>query len=182
MQAQSDLTAAYNMIAGLACDTVLTDQDLGGLTLTPGVYCFATSAQLTGALTLDSMGDPNAQFAFQIGSTLTTASGSSVLFTPNGGIGNTVFWQVGSSATLGTDTTFAGNILALASITLNTGVLIPCGRALAQNGAVTMDTNIVSMDCEVAAETVEPATATMLGLGLLLSMVGYRRKSKKQPC
>ncbi len=143
LQAKNDLTTAFLAAANQPCGTVLTGQDLGGLTLTPGVYCFATSAQLTGALTLNSLGDPTSVFLFQVGSTLTTASSSSVLFT-NGGKGERVFWQVGSSATLGTDSSFAGNILALSSITLTTGVNIPCGRALAQTGAVTLDTNTVS--------------------------------------
>jgi hypothetical protein len=142
LQAQSDVTIAYNALAGLACNTNLTGQDLGGLTLTPGVYCFSSSAQLTGTLTLNAQGNSAAVFVFQIGSTLTTASSSSVLVT-NGGSSCNVFWQVGSSATLGTTTTFAGNILALTSITLNTGASIS-GRALARNGAVTMDTNVVS--------------------------------------
>lgn len=101
MRAQSDLTTAYNFAAGEASGNVLTGQDLGGLTLTPGVYSFASSAQLTGTLRLNAQGDPNAVFLSQIGSTLTTASGSSVVFT-NGGQGDSVFWQVGSSATLGT--------------------------------------------------------------------------------
>ncbi len=134
MRAQSDLTTAYNFAAGEASGNVLTGQDLGGLTLTPGVYSFASSAQLTGTLRLNAQGDPNAVFLSQIGSTLTTASGSSVVFT-NGGQGDSVFWQVGSSATLGTTTAFEGNILALTSITLNTGANIGCGRALARNGA-----------------------------------------------
>jgi ethanolamine utilization microcompartment shell protein EutS len=143
LQAQSDVTTAYNALAGLACNTNLTGQDLGGLTLTPGVYCFSSSAQLTGTLTLNAQGNSAAVFVFQIGSTLTTASNSSVLMT-NGGSSCNVFWQVGSSATLGTDTIFfSGNILALTSITLNTRARIS-GRALARNGAVTMDTNIVS--------------------------------------
>ena len=78
LQAQSDTTTAYNDLAGQACTIDLTGQDLGGLTLVPGVYCFSSSAQLTGALTLDAEGDPNAVWVFQIGSTLTTASNSSV--------------------------------------------------------------------------------------------------------
>ena len=118
LQAQNDLTTAYNAAAGQPCGLDLTGTDLGGLTLTSGVYCFASSAQLTGTLTLNAQGNPNAAFIFQIGSTLTTASNSSVVFT-NGGRGGGVFYQVGSSATLGTDTAFAGNILALTSITLN---------------------------------------------------------------
>ena len=174
-QAQADLTTAYNAAAGLPCGTTLTGTDLGGLTLAPGVYCFATSAQLTGTLTLDALGLPNAQFVFQIGSTLTTASASSVLFA-GVGAGDSVFWQVGSSATLGTTTDFVGNILALASITLNTGADIRCGRALARNGAVTLDTNVISTDvagCETTVEPVpEPGTISLLGLGLALGITG----------
>ncbi len=139
IQTQTDLTTAYNAAAGLTPTGTLTGQNLGGLTLTPGVYFFGSSAQLTGPLTLNAQGDPNALFDFQIGSTLTTASGSDVDVI-NGGKDANVFWQVGSSATLGTTTEFAGNILALTSITLNTGASIQCGSALARNGAVTMDT------------------------------------------
>ena len=109
---------------------VLTGQNLGGMTLTPGVYFFASSAQLTGTLTLNNLGNPNAVFVFQIGSTLTTASASSVIFS-NSLTDSNVYWQVGSSATLGTTTAFEGNILALTSITLNTGATIGCGSALA---------------------------------------------------
>jgi hypothetical protein len=139
LQAQTDVTTAYNLLAGLACDDDLTGQDLGGMTLTPGVYCFSSSAQLTGTLTLDAGGDPDALFVFQIGSTLTTASSSSVLVI-NGAQPCNVYWQIGSSATLGTTTSFVGNILALTSISLTTGAQV-IGRALARNGAVTMDTN-----------------------------------------
>jgi hypothetical protein len=141
-QAQNDLTTAYNALAGQACSTNLTGQDLGGLTLTPGTYCFTSSAQLTGTLTLDAQGDPAAVFVLQIGSTLTTASHSSVRMI-NGGNGCNVYWQVGSSATVGTGTIIAGSIMALTSITLTTGASVQ-GRALARNGAVTMDTNAVS--------------------------------------
>jgi len=142
MQAQNDLTVAYNTAAGLACGTDLTGQDLGGQTLTPGVYCFSSSAQLTGTLTLDALGNPNAQFVFKMGSTLTTASGAAVVFVNGGGSCN-LFWQVGSSATLGTGTSFAGNILSLQSITMTTGASV-AGRLLARNGAVTLDSNTVS--------------------------------------
>jgi ice-binding like protein/exosortase sorting signal-containing protein len=142
LQAQSDVTTAYNALAGLPCNTDMTGFDLGGLTLTPGVYCFSSSAQLTGTLTLNAQGNPGAVFVFQIGSTLTTASSASVLMTNMGSSCN-VFWQVGSSATLGTGTDLAGNILALTSITLTTGSDVS-GRTLARNGAVTMDTNTVS--------------------------------------
>jgi hypothetical protein len=175
-QAQGDLTTAYNFAAGESCGTNLTGQDLGGLTLTPGVYCFASSAQLTGTLTLNSQGNPNAVFVFQIGSSLTTASASAVVVA-NGGEGDNVFWQVGSSATLGTTTAFAGNILALTSIALTTGADIGCGRALARNGGVTMETNDVSIDsagCEATSgggsgggggsSVPEPSTASLLFL------------------
>ncbi len=142
-QAQSDVTTAYNALAGESCTGDLTGQDLGGLTLTAGVYCFSSSAQLTGTLTLNAQGDPNAVFIFQIGtSTLTTASTSSDLIT-NAGVDCNVWWQVGTSATLGTATSFQGNILALADITLTTGATLN-GRALARTGAVTLDSNTIT--------------------------------------
>jgi hypothetical protein len=141
--AQAELTQLYVTLASAQCNTVLTGQNLGGLTLTPGIYCFASSAQLTGTLTLDAQGNPNALFVFQIGSTLTTASASSVLLI-NSASSCGVFWQVGSSATLGTGTTLAGNIVALSSITMNTGATLT-GRALARNGAVTLDNNHVTV-------------------------------------
>jgi type VI secretion system secreted protein VgrG len=165
-QAQADLATAYAAIAGGSCPNNLSGQDLGGLTLTPGVYCFSSSAQLTGILTLDAQGDPNAQFQFQIGSTLTTAAGSTVTMV-NGGQGRQAFWQVGSSATLGSSSSFAGNILALTSITLNSGASILHGSVLASNGAVTMDTNIVG---SAAAEVPEPSTMILLSLGAALTL------------
>ena len=159
-QAQSDLTVAYNSAAGRACNSNLTGQDLGGQTLTAGAYCFSTSAQLTGPLTLDAQGDAGAVFIFQIGSTLTTASASSVNLI-NGAQACNVFWQVGSSATLGTNTAFKGNILALQSITLNTNATITNGRALARNGAVTMDTNTITRaTCAAAPTPTTSPTAT----------------------
>jgi len=142
LQARADVTTAYNVLAGDACNGNLTGTDLGGLTLSHGVYCFSSSAQLTGTLVLDAQGDPNAVFIFQVGSTLTTASHASVVMI-NGGQTCNVFWQVGTSATLGTGTVFTGSILALTSITLTTGASVT-GRALARNGAVTMDTNHVA--------------------------------------
>jgi uncharacterized protein with beta-barrel porin domain len=144
VQAQSDLTTAYNDLAGRPTTVDLTGQDLGGKTLVPGVYNFSSAAQLTGALTLNGLGNPNAVFIFNIGSTLTTASASSILLI-NAAQGGNVFWRVGSSATLGSGTTFAGDILALASITLTTGASITCGAAWARTGAVTLDTNTISL-------------------------------------
>lgn len=141
LQAQTDATTAYNFLAGQACGTTLTG-DLGGRTLTPGVYCFASSAQLTGSLTLDAGGNPAAVFIFQVGSTLTTASASAVVLA-NGAQACNVWWQMGSSATLGTTTAFRGSLLALASVTFNTGATL-VGRAIARTGAVTLDSNTVT--------------------------------------
>jgi hypothetical protein len=137
-QAQTDATAAYTSAAGEPCLPAnnLTGQDLGGKTLVAGasnVYCFSSSAGLTGALTLS--GGPSDVFIFQMGSTLISGSSASVVLT--GGLSAcNVFWQVGSSATLGVNTNFAGTILAKTSITLNGGTLL--GRALANTGAVTI--------------------------------------------
>jgi hypothetical protein len=178
-QAQNDLTTAYNAAAGLAPTQNLTGMDLGGLTLTPGVYFFSSSAQLTGTLTLNDEGNPNAQFVFQIGSTLTTASNSSVV-TINGGAmpGCTVFWQVGSSATLGTGTAFEGHILALTSITMTTGATILDGSALARNGAVTLDDNSIT-NCVSNASVPEPSTATLALIGgSLLGLFAFRNKRR----
>jgi type VI secretion system secreted protein VgrG len=171
-QAQSDVTVAYNDVAGRACNVDLSGTDLGGLTLTEAVYCFSSSAQLTGQLVLDAEGNADALFIFQIGSMLTTASNSSVLVINNGTECN-VYWQVGSSATLGTSTAFAGNILALTSITLNTGADVS-GRSLARNGAVTMDSNDISAaDCTETPTNVSlsnfgnDSPGINIGLGLL---------------
>ena len=164
-QAQADTTTAYNTLTSQTCPAGndLTGQNLGGRTLGPGVYCFSSSAQLTGTLTLDAQGNSNATFVFKIGSTLTTASASSVVLI-NGGSPNNVFWQVGSSATLGTTTAFVGNIVALTSITLTTGVVVS-GRALARNGAVTMDTNTVGL-VGLGVPVVAPPTQITLNSAL----------------
>lgn len=153
LQAQADLVTAYGVAAGQGPTDDLSGTDLGGRTLTAKAYNFTTSAQLTGQLTLDAQGNTAAQFVFEIGTTLTTASASSVRLI-NGANACNVFWQVGSSATLGTTTAFQGNILALASITLNTGANAT-GRMLARNGAVTLDTNtLLRPSCNTPAPPV----------------------------
>jgi hypothetical protein len=139
-QAQNELTAAYNAAAG-AASTATKNGDLGGQTLFPGVYTASTSLGITGNVTLDAQGNANAQFIFQIGSALTTATGSTVTLI-NGAQASNVFWQIGSSATLGTTSAFSGNILALSSISANTGASIQ-GRLLARNGAVTLLSNSI---------------------------------------
>ena len=155
-QAESAVTTAYNALDAAPCNFDLTGQDLGGLTLTEGVYCFSSSAQLTGQLTLNAQGNASAVFIFEMGSTLTTASNASVQVI-NGGVDCNVFWQVGSSATIGTGTVFVGNILALTSISLTTGASVS-GRALARNGAVTLDTNHVGFEA-CAVPTATPTAA-----------------------
>jgi len=140
--AHADALNVYNILAGETSIQTLTGQDLGGLTLLPGVYRFDSSAQLTGTLTLNAGNNPDARFDFLIGSTLTTASSSSISLI-NGAQAGNVFWQVGSSATLGADTSFDGSILADQSITFNTGASMS-GRALALNGAVTLDGNEIT--------------------------------------
>jgi len=184
-QAQSDLAVVYTNLANTACNTDLTGQDLGGKTLTPGVYCFSTSAQLTGTLTLDGQGNPNAVFLFKIGSTLTTASAASVVLI-NSASSCGVFWQVGSSATLGTGTSLAGSILALSSITLNTGAGVT-GRVLARNGAVTLDDSHVTLCADGPPfPAVTPAVPTLSGWALLslaglLSLSGLAALRRRAP-
>ena len=175
-QAQTDLLAAYNAAAGLApTGGTLTGQDLGGLTLTPGVYFFASSAQITGQLTLDAQGLSDPVSVFQIGSTLTTASGpnaSSVVLV-NGAQACHVFWVVGSSATLGTSSDFVGNILAVTSITADTGATVD-GRLLAENGAVTLDNNTITEAICNAGSSVPDGGSTLLLLGFgVLSLLAF---------
>ena len=167
--AQTDAHNAFDALAFLTPTTVLTGTDLGGLTLFAGTYFFASSAQLTGTLTLDAQGNPDAMFVFQIGSTLTTASGS-VVNVLNGDAED-VYWQVGSSATLGTSTVFAGSIIAHQSVTLTTNAKVLCGRAIALHAEVTMDTNTLSNVCTGGGgggggTVPEPATLALVGLAL----------------
>ena len=132
--AQSDLTTAYDALVARPCGTVVTPADLGGRTLPPGVYCVSSSLAVTGTVTLN--GPANGVWVFQIGSTLTTGT-NAIIALSGGARAANVWWQVGSSATLGTGTTFRGNILAFTTITL-AGNGTMCGRALARNGAVSL--------------------------------------------
>lgn len=192
-QARLDATTAYNTLAGLGAAIDLSGQDLGGLTLVAGVYNFSSSAQLTGVLNLDAQGDMNARFVFQIGSTLTTASNSRVNLInvslndecgPDAGL----YWQVGSSATLGTGTVFLGNVLALASVTLDTGASIDFGRAIALTGAVTLDNNRIDAsdidggfcvtDISGITPVPEPSTYALAGVGMIVFAAWRRRRAK----
>jgi type VI secretion system secreted protein VgrG len=164
-EAKDDLTAAYIDLANMEYDEDLSGTNLGGLILGPGVYRFSSGALLTGHLTLDVEDNPDALFVFQIGTQLTTASHSSVTMINAPENFCNKYWQVGTSAVLGSDTAFMGNILALTSITLDGGTLY--GRALARNGAVTI-TNMEMISPLSPCVIPEPATMCLLGLGGLL--------------
>ena len=143
ISAQVDAVTAYNQLSALPVNQILSGQDLGGLTLTPGVYQFESSAQLTGTLTLDGQGLDNPLFVFLIGSTLTTAN-FSIIDTINGADSDNVYFQVGSSATLGIDSVFQGDLISFTSNTLTTGASVD-GHVIALNGAVTLDSNLVTV-------------------------------------
>jgi hypothetical protein len=163
--AKTDLVAAYNDAAGQSAGVTFPPiYNLGGLTLSSGVYADSSSFGITGILTLDAGDDPNAVWIFQAGSTLTTAPGSMVVLTGGAQPGN-VFWQVGTSATLGTNSQFAGTILAMDDISLTTGAVVD-GRLLARNGAVTLDSNTIIP---------EPASTLLFGAGVLTLIAGRRR-------
>lgn len=180
IQAHADATAAYNQLAGLTSTHDLTGQNLGGLTLTPGVYSFSSSAQLTGTLTLNGLGLLDPLFVFKIGSTLTTASFSSVILI-NGADACDTFFQVGSSATFGTSTQFAGTIIALASDTLTTSASLT-GRVFALNGAVTLDSNRITNDCSadgvinppVFTSVPESSTTALFGAALIALLAFFK--------
>jgi Ice-binding-like len=169
LQAQNDLTTAFNDAAGRGPVVDETGVDLGGQTLTAGVYSASTSMGLTGTVTLDAEGDPDAIFIFQAGSTLLTATSSRVALIGSAQPCN-VFWQVGSSATIGVSTTFVGTVMALTSISLQTGATVQ-GRMLARNGQVSLDNNVITRPtCAATPPTSTPsdspsATDTPSGSG-----------------
>lgn len=199
-QARLDASAAYDRLASLAGGTDLSGQDLGSIgSFTAGIYRFSAAAALTGAMTIDFANDPNGIVVFQIGSTLTTAS-NSIVNVLNGTSSNGIYFQVGSSATLGENTLFAGNILALQSVTLTSAARIACGRAFALGGAVTMDGATISSNCNAYAPTVQsqdfgsqgfsgdgtslaapgevPEPATLALFGAALAAAALRRPSR----
>ncbi|MFH0920224.1 MAG: ice-binding family protein [Fibrobacterota bacterium] len=166
-QAQLDLTSAYDDAAGRTVGAVTVAGNIGGDTLTPGLYTSSTSLEISsGHLTLDAEGDSDAVFIFQMGSTLTTTIGLQVILIGQAKASN-IYWQVGSSATLGANTIFKGNILALTSITLEAGAILD-GRALARTGTVTLDGNPV---------TSRPATPTAIENGLAAEVFALSQNS-----
>ncbi len=160
LQAQTDLTAAYLDAAGRPVEFTQVNPDLVGQTLLPGVYAATSKGalSLSGQLVLDGQGDPNAVFIFQTDSTLITSTGSTIALI-NGASECNVFWQVGSSATLASGSLFVGNVLALTSITVESSTVVR-GRALARNGAVTLDNNIFTQpSCTPSTELTPNVTA-----------------------
>jgi hypothetical protein len=157
--AQGDLTTAYNDAAGRTLGAITVAGNLGGQTLTPGLYKSATSLEISsGDLTLDAQGDANAVFIFQMASTLVTTVGRQVILSGGAQAGN-IFWQVGSSATIGGNSTFQGNILAYTSVSMNTGATLQ-GRVLARNGGVSLDANTITVPVTTAVLLVSAAAVT----------------------
>ena len=174
-QAQADALAAFNLLGNQAVTANLTGINLGTLgVLQPGTYRFDDSAQLTGTLTLDAS-QPDAMFVFLIGSTLTTAAGSSVNVI-GADADDGVYWRVGTAATLGAASLFAGSVIADQSVTLAAAAKILCGRAIALHAAVALDTNVISNDCGLSGGTVaEPTTLALGAVGLALLASTRRR-------
>ena len=202
-QNQTDFTKAFNGLAAMTPTRVLTGLILGttatATTLTPGIYKFDSTAQLTGMLTLDAQGASNAVWVFQIGSTFTTAAGSSVVFTnlaANSVANNGVFWQVGSTTVLGATTALKGNVLGGTTYSFGTGATISEGRALTGSGTMTLDgsnsINFVAANSGysgglvfdgnniVASAIPEPATTTLLVAGFFGLIVGARKLRQRQ--
>ena len=166
VQGESDLLSAYTFLSGLAFNSNLSSQNLGGLTLTSGVYKFDAAAALTGVLTLSGPGT----FVFQIGSSFLSANNSSIL-TAGGANASNVYFEVGSSATVGTGAAMEGNFIALQSISMATGSSL-AGRALALNGAVTMQDNAITL----SSTTPEPSTFVLFGIAVgAIGLVRVRR-------
>jgi hypothetical protein len=180
LQAQNELTAAYNAAAA-AASTATKAGDLGGQTLFAGVYTSSSSLGITGTVTLDAQNNPNAQFIFQIASALTTATSSNVVLI-NGAQPSNIFWQIGSSATLGTSSSFSGNILALSSISLGTGTALQ-GRALARNGAVTLLSNAINSPGGIPGipSTPVPSSLILVTIALLCAGIYQAREWLLQP-
>lgn len=171
-QGKLDLGLAFVDAAGRSPNMTFPPiAELGGLTLGSGVYSGSSSFTITETLTLDAGGDPDAVWIFQSGSTLITAPGSNVVLIGSAKASN-VFWQVGSSATLGTNSHFEGSILASESISLNTGASLN-GRALAMVGAVTFDNNVIQVP--------EPGGTLLFGAGLVILATRRRRPHLKCP-
>ena len=186
LQAKNDLISAYDDAAGRTPATHIP-AELGGTTLKPGVYdSEAGSFTITGTLTLDAQGDPDGVFIFKMASTLITASGSNVNLINSARYCRT-FWQVGSSATLGTNSHFVGHIFALSSITAKTGATVQ-GQLLARDGAVTLDNNTITNG--ICANTTNstgaqlPKTSTylyeILLIGVALMLVGAISWSRRK--
>jgi hypothetical protein len=181
MQAQNDLTTAYNNAAGRLNPTTVSG-DIGGQTFFPGVYNSGSTLMITGSVVLDGQGNSGAVFIFQVGSALTTLSGSHVILI-NGATPANVFWQVTASATLGTGSSFQGNILALQSITATTGATI-LGRLLARNAAVTLDSNTITAPGSINAPppsgppggVPSPSSVILVAIGLVCAALYQTRE------
>jgi hypothetical protein len=160
--AQGALTTAYNDAAGRTVGAVTTAGNLGGQTLAPGLYKSTTSLEISsGDLTLDALGDPNAVWIFQMASTLVTTTGRQVILSGGAQAAN-IYWQVGSSATIGANSVFKGTILASESVTMNTGATLE-GRALARVGAVALDSNTITVPNLVAASVTLVSASVIAG-------------------